>query len=113
MNKKMRIGLVVLVSILFFSSVTSADWVQDNGSLNYDPTELADWTSSLSTDSATPYVSWAETSPILTDVRVKRWNGAAWVQLGGSLDNDVNRKRRDPRPDDLQRHTVCGSGRNW
>lgn len=96
MNKKMRIGLVVLVSILFFSSVTSADWVQDNGSLNNDVNKNAG-SPSLFVNGTTPYVSWGEAVEILLGHSyLKHWNGAAWVQDGGIMNADANRSTGEP-----------------
>jgi hypothetical protein len=96
MNKKLRIGFVVLCSILLFGSITSADWVQDNGSLNYDVNKNAG-SPSLFINGTTPYVSWTEAVDILLGHSyVKHWNGAAWVQDGGILNTDANRSSAEP-----------------
>jgi hypothetical protein len=62
--------------------------VQDvAGNLNVDATRSAT-APVIAFSAATPYVAWQEASAVGSQIYVRRWNGSAWTQLGGSLNRD-------------------------
>ena len=73
-----------------------ATWVQDGGSLNVNTAQHAQ-VPSIAFNGVTPYVTWQEvSSPTINQIYVKHWNGAAWIQDGGSLNADVSKDAISP-----------------
>ncbi len=71
-------------------------WVQDGaGSLNIDANHQAT-APAIAFSGPTPYVAWQEAGMAASQIYVRRWNGTAWVQLGGSLNRDPSRAAAAP-----------------
>jgi Bacterial Ig domain len=65
-----------------------ASWVAVGGSLNFDPTKTEGDGPNIANVGGAPYVTWRETNGTAYQVRVKRFDGASWVAVGGSLNFD-------------------------
>jgi len=91
------IKAVVVVAILVLVNQTSlwARWLTDGGSINYDNGQNAS-NASLAVYNGTPFIAWQETSSTTTQIYLKKWNGADWQQLGGSLNHFTSRDASDP-----------------
>jgi hypothetical protein len=75
---------------------TGGAWVQDApGSLNVDASRPAS-APAIAFSGTTPYVAWQETTGTASQIFVRRWNGSAWTQLGGSLDRDPTQRAEAP-----------------
>jgi len=61
-----------------------ADWIQDGGSLNLNPSMQAN-TPTLAVYGGVPYVAWTESDGVAIQVYIKHYNGSSWIQDGGSL----------------------------
>jgi hypothetical protein len=62
-------------------------WVQDGGSLNMDPINGTAYNPKIDASSGIPYITWVEINGSGSNLYVKHWNGSAWVQDGGYLNN--------------------------
>ena len=80
------------VTDIYVAHLASGAWVRDGGSLSNDPSR-AIGAPALAFFGTTPYVAWRERSAAggAPQIFVKHWNGAAWVQDGGSLNADPAR----------------------
>ncbi len=65
---------------------TGSAWVQDGGQLDLNPSQSNKGWPRIAVYNGEPYVTWYEQNASgIGQIYVKRFNGAAWVQLGGSL----------------------------
>jgi hypothetical protein len=70
-------------------------WVQVGGALNFDATKDAD-EPIITGVGGVPYVIWSEPDAVTDKVRVRRWNGSAWVPVGGPLNADPTHGGLEP-----------------
>jgi len=75
---------------------TGLAWVQDAlGNLNVDASRAASAPAIAFSDN-TPYIAWQEATGSASQIFVRRWNGSAWTQLGGSLNRDPTQRAEAP-----------------
>jgi hypothetical protein len=73
-----------------------AAWADLGGSVNVDPTKIAQ-ASRVGSVAGTPYVAWQEYDASSHNrVRVARWTGSAWTLVGGALNLDPARHAGQP-----------------
>lgn len=74
-------------------------WTQLGGALDINQSKETRQASIIVDQYDRPVVAWSEQDPGdgLYNVYVKRWNGTAWVQLGGTLDLTTTRSVHYPR----------------
>lgn len=94
MTKK-RFAFLVAISAIFLAAVTHAEWIQDGMSLNVNAGENV-LGASMSINSDTPYVTWAEYKGNTSCIYLKYLNGTSWESIGGVLNVDTNRNARTP-----------------
>ncbi len=68
-----------------------ANWVAVGDVLNVDPNRNALFTPGIAAVGGVPYVTWSEAGTPTTQVRVKRFDGANWVSVGGAANPDPTR----------------------
>jgi len=84
----------VLVAALCVTA--KADWQQLGGSLNQDAGRDAQEVS-IAIHGGEPYVTWSEEdSSGVAQIYVKRYTGDGWIQLGGSLNVDLEKDATEP-----------------
>lgn len=64
------------------------NWVPVGGSLNVDPSKPATSNPTIVNVAGAPWVTWSESTGAVANARVKRWDGSAWVSVGGALNVD-------------------------
>jgi len=78
------------ILVLLLQTAAQAQWVQEGGNLNSNPSHSGGWPS-IATYNGTPYVTWTEDNGSSVDlIWVKSFNGTNWVQVGSGALNTVN-----------------------
>jgi hypothetical protein len=104
MRKYQIFGLVFLAMVFWQNPAAAKTWFQQGGSLNSSSTVNASLPS-LAMSNGTPYVALVEnTGSGNALLYVRYWNGSAWVQVGGSLNEDP---AGDPVADDGLYHSLA------
>jgi hypothetical protein len=85
------------ITQIFVKHWSGSSWVQDGASLNVTSGQPATHPS-IASGKNTPFVSWSEkdAAGLWNQVYVKHWNGASWVQNGGSLNINTARPAISP-----------------
>jgi hypothetical protein len=83
--------------LVYVKHFNGTDWVQNGGSLNVDSNKNA-WEPKIYNSNGTIYVVWYESniSGVLDQIFVKYFNGANWVQVGGSLNVEPLQEAETP-----------------
>jgi hypothetical protein len=85
-------GLPGLVRVARWSG---SGWTAVGGVLNVDRTRNA-FLPQIVDVGGTPWAVWEETNGAAYQVRVRRWDGSAWVSVGGSLNVDPTKTAVEP-----------------
>jgi hypothetical protein len=111
---KVRIVLILAFAIIIgsVSDVQSA-WVQIGGSLNVDVNQDAE-EPDITIVNGTPFVTWQEASGTSRQAYVKYFNGVAWEQIGGTLNNNSNQDSYFPKVSSNNNtpYVTCYEGNN-
>jgi len=80
---------------IYVKHYSGAAWVQDGASLNVN-TACNVYSPSLAFSGTTPYVAWDEDNGTYHRIYIKHYEGAAWVQDGGSLNINTDCNAASP-----------------
>ncbi len=95
-NKSSPVVILILLLLWLIPSAVQGGWVQDNGSLNVNGNQDANYPG-MAFSNSTPYVTWYENNGTANQVYVKYFNGNSWVQVGGSLNENTDKHPGPPR----------------